>query len=125
MNPPMNGASSGPAKTVMLKTVMASPRSLLENMSANTAPTQARGQAPKNPPKKRQMKTVCRSLATATPIEKMLKPNDEMRSGHFRPYYTQSRKGQLVSYVEWLRVNMLTNSDIGAQKRGPVAKPRT
>lgn len=49
MKPPMNGASNGPVKTVIENTVMAIPRVLLSNMSANTAATTARGQAPNIP----------------------------------------------------------------------------
>ncbi len=65
MKPPMKGASSGPVKTVMEKTVMAMPRVRLSNMSEKIAATTASGQAPKKPAKKRVMRTVWRSLATA------------------------------------------------------------
>ena len=67
MKPPIKGARSGPVKTVMEKTVMARPRVRLSNMSENTAATTARGQAPKRPPKKRQRRTVWRSLPVAAP----------------------------------------------------------
>jgi hypothetical protein len=49
MKPPMKGASNGPVKTVMEKTVIANPLVLLSNMSENTAATTANGQAPKIP----------------------------------------------------------------------------
>jgi len=49
MKPPMNGAKSGPVKTVIEKTVMANPRVLLSNISEKTAATTARGHAPKMP----------------------------------------------------------------------------
>lgn len=85
MNPPTNGASSGPEKTVMEKTVIAMPRWRLENMSANTAPTHVKGQAPKNPAKKRPMKTVWLSLATATAMLNIENPKDDISSGVLRP----------------------------------------
>jgi hypothetical protein len=49
MKPPINGASKGPVKTVIEKTVIANPRVLLSNMSEKTAATTANGQAPKIP----------------------------------------------------------------------------
>lgn len=58
IKPPMNGASRGPVKTVMEKTVMARPRVLLSNMSENTAATTASGHEPKTPAKKRVNRTV-------------------------------------------------------------------
>jgi hypothetical protein len=54
MNPPIKGASNGPVKTVIEKTVIANPRVLLSNMSENTAATTARGHAPKIPRYARQ-----------------------------------------------------------------------
>ncbi len=103
MKPPMNGARRGPVNTVMEKTVMARPRVRLSNMSENTAATTARGQAPKRPPKKRQRRTVWRSLPVAAPTWKMEKPNMAMRRGSFRP----------------------RSSERGAHSIGPVANPRT
>lgn len=85
MKPPMNGASNGPEKTVMLNTVIASPRCRFENISAKTAPTHVRGQAPKKPEKNLQMKTVCASLPTATAKLKIEKPKEEMSNGVLRP----------------------------------------
>lgn len=92
-----------PVKTVMENTVIARPLSLLLNISAKTAPTQVNGQAPKNPPKKREMKIVWTSLPVAAAIEKIEKPKDEMISGILLPY----------------------NSLAGAHIIGPVANPRT
>ncbi len=103
MKPPTKGASMGPVKTVMEKTVMAMPRVRLSNMSEKTAATTARGQAPKKPAKKRVMSTVWRSLATALEMLKMEKPNMAITRGRRRPL----------------------SSDRGAQRVGPVAKPRT
>lgn len=54
MKPPMNGASRGPVKTVIEKTVIAKPRVRLSNMSEKTAATTARGQAPNIPTVYRQ-----------------------------------------------------------------------
>jgi hypothetical protein len=103
MKPPMNGASRGPVKTDMEKMVMAMPRVELLNMSENTAATTARGQAPKKPAKKRQIRIVCRSLAAAVAMVKMEKPNMEMTRGSRRPF----------------------NSERGAHMVGPKAKPMT
>ena len=58
MKPPTKGASKGPVKTVIEKTVMARPRVLLSNMSEKTAATTVRGQDPKTPAKKRDSITV-------------------------------------------------------------------
>lgn len=58
MKPPINGARSGPEKTVMVKGVMARPLRRLSNMSENTAATTETGQAPKKPLKNRQSMTV-------------------------------------------------------------------
>ena len=99
----MNGARRGPVNTVMEKTVMARPRVLLSNMSEKTAATTARGQEEKAPPKKRQMRTVWRSFPVAVPIENIEKPNMDIINGNFRPL----------------------NSDNGAHRSGPVAKPST
>jgi hypothetical protein len=85
MKPPMKGASSGPMKTVAEKTATASPRSLLSNMSAKTAATMASGEEPKMPAKKRHMRMVWRSFATATAMLKMAKPKAAMMSGGLRP----------------------------------------
>jgi hypothetical protein len=85
MKPPMKGANKGPMKTVAEKTATARPRSLLSNMSAKTAATMASGLEPKRPVKKRQIITVCRSLATATAMLKMEKPNAAMMMGGLRP----------------------------------------
>ena len=49
MKPPINGAKSGPVKTVIEKTVIANPRVLLSNMSEKTAATTAKGHAPNMP----------------------------------------------------------------------------
>lgn len=49
MNPPINGAINGAAKTVIEKTVIARPRVLLSNISEKTAATTAKGHAPKIP----------------------------------------------------------------------------
>lgn len=103
MKPPMNGARSGPEKTVIEKTVIARPLVRLSNMSEKTAATTAKGQAPKRPPKKRHSKTVCRSLAVATATWKIEKPNMESTRGKRRPL----------------------NSERGAQRMGPVANPKT
>ena len=103
VKPPMNGARRGPVKTVMEKTVMARPRVLLSNMSEKTAATTASGQEAKTPPKNRQMRTVWRSFPTAVPIENIEKPNMLIIKGNLRPL----------------------NSDNGAHKSGPVAKPST
>lgn len=103
MNPPINGASSGPVKTAMEKMVIAIPRVALLNMSEKTAATTASGQAPKKPAKKRQIKTVCRSLAAAVAMVKMEKPNMDSTSGMRRPLSSES----------------------GAHSVGPKAKPRT
>lgn len=83
--PPMNGASSGPINTVAENTATASPRLALSNISAKTAATTAKGQEPKRPAKKRQMRIVWRFLATATAMEKMEKPNAESIRGGLRP----------------------------------------
>jgi hypothetical protein len=99
----MNGASRGPEKTVMEKTVIARPRVLLSNMSEKTAPTTARGEAPKKPPQNRHMRTVCRSFPAATAIWKIEKPNIDKTMGSLRP----------------------RNSERGAHNVGPVAKPST
>jgi len=66
MNPPMNGARRGPVKTVMENKVIARPRVRLSNISEKTAATTANGQAPKRPPKNREIKIVCRSFPEAT-----------------------------------------------------------
>jgi hypothetical protein len=57
MKPPINGASKGPVKTVIEKTVIANPRVLLSNMSEKTAATTASGQAPKIPAYKSALKS--------------------------------------------------------------------
>lgn len=103
INPPRNGARSGPVKTIIENTVIARPRLLLSNISEKTAATTARGQEPNTPPKNRQIKTVCRSFPTAVPIEKIEKPNIAMVRGSFLPLSSES----------------------GAQRIGPVAKPST
>ena len=61
------------------------------------------GQAPKKPEKKRQIKTVCKSLPVATARLKTENPKEAMTSGSRRPL----------------------SSEKGAQKMGPHAKPRT
>lgn len=99
----MKGASKGPVKTVMEKTVMARPRVLLSNMSENTAATTAKGQEPKTPAKKRVSITVWRSLAVAVATEKTEKPNMAPIRGNLRP----------------------RSSDNGAHSIGPVANPST
>lgn len=73
------------------------------NISENTAATTVNGQAPKKPLQNRQISTVCKSLPTATPIEKTENPNEAITSGSRRPF----------------------NSENGAQMIGPVANPRT
>lgn len=91
MNPPMNGASNGPMNTVAEKTATARPRTVLLNMSAKTAATIANGEEPKRPAKKRHIRTVWRSLATATAMLKMANPKAAIIKGGFRPY--NSEKG--------------------------------
>lgn len=103
MKPPTKGARRGPVNTAIEKSVMAIPRVRLSNMSEKTAATTAKGQAPKKPAKKRQMSTVWRSLAVATAMLKMEKPNMAMTMGSRRP----------------------RSSERGAQRDGPVAKPNT
>jgi hypothetical protein len=71
-------------------------------MSLQTAPESVNEQAPKNPAKKRQMKILCRSFATAVAKQNTLKPNMLRVKGIRRPF----------------------NSEKGAQMRGPVANPR-
>ncbi|KAI5284187.1 hypothetical protein KEM55_001175, partial [Ascosphaera atra] len=68
-----------------------------------TAATTARGAPPKKPEKKRQSMRVCRSLAVATPNWKQAKPSMPMIRGRRRP----------------------RNSERGAHRMGPVAKPAT
>lgn len=85
MNPPIKGANKGPMKTVAEKTATASPRRRLLNMSEKIAATTARGQDPKRPPKNRHIMIVCRSLATATAMEKMPNPKDPTKMGSRRP----------------------------------------
>ena len=85
MNPPMNGARRGPRNTVLEKTEIATPRVRLSYMSENTAATTANGELPKIPAKKRQIMTVCRSLATATAVLKMPNPNIATIMGRRRP----------------------------------------
>lgn len=72
-------------KTVAEKTATARPRILLLNMSAKTAATIASGAEPNRPAKKRQIRTVWRSLATATAMVKMEKPNAATVMGGARP----------------------------------------
>ena len=67
------------------------------------AATTASGHEPKTPPKKRHIRTVCRSLPTATATWKMVKPNMATIRGSFLPL----------------------SSDNGAHRMGPVANPRT
>lgn len=88
-------------KTVMENRVMAIPRVRLSNISEKTAATTARGQAPKKPAKKREMRIVWISLPVAQATQKMEKPNIEMTRGRRRP----------------------RSSERGAQRVGPVAKP--
>ena len=71
----MKGANKGPEKTVMEKSVTAKPRVRFPNMSEKTAATTASGQEPKTPPKKRVMRTVCKSLPTAVAMLKTENPN--------------------------------------------------
>ena len=85
MKPPIKGARSGPVKTAMEKIVIAMPRVALLNMSEKTAATTARGHAPKNPAKKRQIKTVCKSLPVAQAMEKTENPNMAMTIGSLLP----------------------------------------
>ena len=103
MKPPMKGARSGPENTVMEKTVMASPRVRLSNMSEKMAATTASGEDPNTPAKNRDSSTVCRSLAAAVAMEKIEKPNIPMMSGSLRPL----------------------SSDKGAHMIGPNANPST
>lgn len=65
--------------------------------------TMASGALAKSPPKKRHMKIVCKSWATATGIWKIAKTNIPTNSGRLRPY----------------------SSDRGPKIIGPKAKPRT
>ena len=101
--PPMKGPKSGPIKTVIEKTAIANPRCALSNISEKTAATTASGQDPKIPLKNRQSMIVCKSLATATPMEKTPNPKAPMMIGTRLPY----------------------NSERGAQMIGPNAYPRT
>lgn len=119
MKPPINGAISGPLKTVMEKMVMAIPRVRLSNISENTAATHVRGQAPKKPLKNRQMSSVCKSLETATEMLKMEKPKEAITSGRRRPL--SSEKGALddISILSCLPQGSIYHNI------GPVAKPRT
>lgn len=71
--------------TVAENTATAKPRVALLNMSAKTAATTAKGHEPKSPAKKRQMMMVCKSLATATAMEKIAKPRAAMMRGGLRP----------------------------------------
>lgn len=71
--------------------------------SEKMAATTASGQDPKTPPKKRQIRIVCRSFPTATAIWKMEKPNIALIRGSLLPF----------------------NSLSGAHRIGPVAKPST
>ena len=103
MKPPIKGASRGPVKTAMEKSVTAMPRVLLSNMSEKTAATTASGQAPKKPLKKRQRRMVWMSLPVAQAREKSEKPNMAMTRGSLRP----------------------RSSDKGAHRVGPKAKPKT
>jgi hypothetical protein len=103
MKPPMKGARKGPVKTSTLNTVIAMPRVLFPNMSENTAATHVSGQAPKKPAKNLQSNTVCKSFAVAQAMQKTEKPNEATTSGSRLPF----------------------NSDKGAQRIGPVAKPNT
>jgi hypothetical protein len=57
MKPPINGASRGPVKTVIEKTVIANPLVRLSNMSEKTAATTANGQAPKIPTRMSALKS--------------------------------------------------------------------
>jgi hypothetical protein len=122
INPPMKGASKGPVKTVIEKTVIARPRVLLSNISEKTAATTAKGAAPKIPkkrtmlvknshkklgnyvpPQNLQSRIVCRSFPAATAIWKIENPNIEITKGNLLPF----------------------NSLRGAQNTGPMANPRT
>jgi hypothetical protein len=71
-------------------------------MSENTAATTVTGQAPKKPLKKRLIRIVWISFPVAQPMEKMENPNMDKTNGRRRP----------------------CNSDRGAQRDGPDAKPR-
>lgn len=103
MKPPMKGARRGPVKVAMEKMVTAIPRVLLSNMSEKTAATTASGQAPNKPEKNRQMRMVWMSLPVAQAIEKSENPNMDTTMGSRRP----------------------RNSDMGAHRVGPKAKPST
>ena len=85
------GANSGPMKTVVENTAMANPRVSLLNMSAKAAATTAKGHEPNRPPKKREIMSVCKSLATAVAMANMEKPRAPMTSGMRLPY--SSEKG--------------------------------
>ena len=76
---------------------------LLGLTSEKMAATTASGQDPKTPPKKRHMRTVCRSFPTATAIWNIEKPNMAPIKGSLLPF----------------------NSLSGAHRIGPVAKPST
>lgn len=72
MKPPVNGDANGPTNTAIANMAIATPRARLLYMSANVAGTIAKGAAAKTPAKKRVSMIVCRSLAVAVPIVKML-----------------------------------------------------
>lgn len=95
--------NSGPVKAVMVKRVIARPRMRLSKMSEKTAATTAIEHAPKKPPKKRHSMMVWRSFAVATANWKIVNPNIAMSIGRRRP----------------------RNSENGAHRIGPVAKPST
>ena len=90
MKPPIKGARRGPRNTVLAKIAIAMPRVWLSNISAKTAATTVSGQLPKTPEKKRVIMTVCRSLAVATAVPKILNPNMLMRIGKRRPLSSEN-----------------------------------
>lgn len=95
VNPPMKGATArnqlklahglegylliGPRKISVANTVSAVPRDFVSNMSENTEAVRARGAEPKTAMKKRDIKSVCRSLHVADAVAKTLKPNKPIR----------------------------------------------
>ena len=100
---PMNGDISVPQNNMDKKIVIAKPLLWLSKISLKIAGLMASKHAAKKPLKNRQIKIVCRSFPVLTTIEKIEQPKPEIRRGRRRP----------------------SSSDVGAQRMGPNAKPRT
>lgn len=69
---------------------MALPRCDGCHRSTKTPPVQVIGADPKKPVKKRVIRTVCRSLAVAVPKDMIIETANGSRTGHFRPYTSDS-----------------------------------